>query len=469
MLVGHSLVYALARGVPGIVNFLAIAVYTRLLVPDEYGAYSLALASVALADSFLFHWLRLGLLRFLPADGPSRSGFLASVRTVFLLASAGLLVLVLLLSPLLGRWLPPGLLLASVFLLVTQGFFELNLEVVRSGLTPARYGLLATVRSVLSLGFGALLAWLGYGAAGLVGGIALGMLLSLLLLAQWRNWPRAADWRPDAAVTRRLFHYGLPLAVTFALGFIVSTSDRFLLGWFLGTDATGLYAVGYDLSQFTVMMVLSIVNLASYPLIVRAMEETGAAAARQHMSLTLLLLLGVGLPVTLVLVLLPGPIAGIVAGPDFRATAAAVIPWIAVSVLLSGIKAFYVDVGFQLGERTAMQAWVMLLAAVLNVGLNVWLIPVHGLYGAIWSTLVVYVVALLSSLWLVRSTFPLPRLHPDVWRVLAANAVLALVVILLPDPASLTRFLLTLLATGAAYGLSLLLLVPRLRSWRTGL
>jgi hypothetical protein len=34
MLLRHSLLYALGRGLPGIVNFLAIAVYTRLLAPE---------------------------------------------------------------------------------------------------------------------------------------------------------------------------------------------------------------------------------------------------------------------------------------------------------------------------------------------------------------------------------------------------------------------------------------------------
>ena len=40
-LLRHSFIYLFARGVPGVINFLAIAVYTRLLPPEEYGQYAL--------------------------------------------------------------------------------------------------------------------------------------------------------------------------------------------------------------------------------------------------------------------------------------------------------------------------------------------------------------------------------------------------------------------------------------------
>ena len=37
MLVRHSAIYVVARGGPGLINFLAIALYTRLLTPEQYG------------------------------------------------------------------------------------------------------------------------------------------------------------------------------------------------------------------------------------------------------------------------------------------------------------------------------------------------------------------------------------------------------------------------------------------------
>ena len=63
----HSVFYLLARGLPGLVNLAAIAVYTRLLAADEYGRYALVIAGVGFANKLMFEWLRLACVRFLPA------------------------------------------------------------------------------------------------------------------------------------------------------------------------------------------------------------------------------------------------------------------------------------------------------------------------------------------------------------------------------------------------------------------
>jgi len=74
-LLRHSAIYLIARGVPGAINFLAIAIYTRLLSPQEYGQYVLVFSAVTLINIVLYDWLKLSLLRFV-------SGQSADVRCV---------------------------------------------------------------------------------------------------------------------------------------------------------------------------------------------------------------------------------------------------------------------------------------------------------------------------------------------------------------------------------------------------
>src|SRR5687768_1010555 len=63
----HAAIYLVARGVPGVVAFLAIPLFTRLLDPAAYGRYALVIATVATLNALLFQWLRLSLSRYLPA------------------------------------------------------------------------------------------------------------------------------------------------------------------------------------------------------------------------------------------------------------------------------------------------------------------------------------------------------------------------------------------------------------------
>ena len=80
----HSVFYLLARGLPGLVNLAAIAVYTRLLTADEYGRYALVIAGVAFANKLMFEWLRLAFVRFLPAHKDQSQIFSATIAAGFL-------------------------------------------------------------------------------------------------------------------------------------------------------------------------------------------------------------------------------------------------------------------------------------------------------------------------------------------------------------------------------------------------
>src|SRR5690554_8195716 len=98
MLLRHGFQYLLARGLPGVLNFLAIAVYTRLLNPEEYGAYTLTIATVSAADALLLHWLRLALLRFLPKAQAGDTATPATILRIYAILSVGVSVLAIALS-----------------------------------------------------------------------------------------------------------------------------------------------------------------------------------------------------------------------------------------------------------------------------------------------------------------------------------------------------------------------------------
>jgi O-antigen/teichoic acid export membrane protein len=429
MLLHHSAVYLVARGVPGIVSFVALAVFTRLLTPEEYGRYALVIAGVGLVDVLLLQWLRLGLLRFLPAEGIPRDRMLAtivaaSVRVALIASIVGVLAIVVFLPDPALR----GLALFGVVLVWLQAFFELNQEYVRTELSPARYGAFAAARSLLALGVGASLVLLGWGAAGPVVGLAVAFALPILLLGGYRPWVQVSLRDRDPALARSLLAYGAPLALTAALGFVVSSSDRFLLAGLVGTAEAGRYAVGYDFAQFTLGMLMTVVNLAAYPIAVRALEEHGVEAAREQLRRNAQLLLAVSAPAAAGMAVLAANVTGVLLGEAFRDAAAGIVPWIALAALVAGAKSFYVDLGFQLGRRTVGQVWVMAGAAVVNLSLNLWWIPRWGLMGAVYATVVAYLVALVAGWWLARRVFPLPAPPLAAVRVLAATAVMVLAV-----------------------------------------
>ncbi len=155
-----------------------------------------------------------------------------------------------------------------------------------------------------------------------------------------------------------LLRYGLPLAGTLILSYIVSVSDRFLIAWLLDEAQAGIYAAGYDLANQPVILLMSIVNLAAYPLIVQVWEHEGVESAQAYLVRNLRLLLVVGVPATVGLAMLARPFGELVLGASFH-SASAVIPLIALGTLLDGLRVYHTDLAFHLGQRTTRQLQII--------------------------------------------------------------------------------------------------------------
>jgi O-antigen/teichoic acid export membrane protein len=424
MMLRHGLAYALARGLPALVNFAAIAVYTRLLEPTDYGRYAVVVATIGMAHMLAFLWLQLSLGRFFAAYRDTPERFLSSVLAgfvivVLLLAALTLPALVWLDDPAVRR-----LLLLAVLLLCVEAFSEIHLRLANARLEPVTYGRIAMVRAVVALAAGSGLVLAGLGAEGVLGGLLVGYAAASLrpTLYAFRGCrPRHVD----PAVLRRLLLYGAPLVLTIAFDYVLFAADRLLIARLVGVDAAGVYAVGHDLTNFTLGTILVIVNLAAYPIAVRAFEEGGLAQAAPKLRQNALLLWGLGLPAACGMALLAPNITGVVAGAAFRESAATVMPIIALAVLVQKTRTFYFDMAFQLTGRVGIQAIVSAAAAVVNLALNLVLIPAHGIAGAAWATVAASALALTLSIALGRRRLALPLPWADLGRLGVATLAMA--------------------------------------------
>ena len=226
MLAKHSLLYVFARGLPGLINFAIIVVYTRLLTPDQYGQYAIVIALVGLLNMMFFEWLHLGLLRYLPSKIASKPVFLSTVLTVFIVIATACVFVGLVWYGVSSGMSKRHLIIPSLILLLCTGLFNLNLQLKSAQLLPIHYGKLAAGKSVFSLLIGSVLVYYGFAAEGALYSLSIGMVASLLIWA-------GHDWRGlhsklfDKTLMRKLVVYGLPLSVNLAMAEIISSSDRF--------------------------------------------------------------------------------------------------------------------------------------------------------------------------------------------------------------------------------------------------
>jgi peptidoglycan biosynthesis protein MviN/MurJ (putative lipid II flippase) len=96
-----------------------------------------------------------------------------------------------------------------------------------------------------------------------------------------------------------------------------------------------------------------------------------------------------------------------------------------VGALLSQLRAFYLNLAFQLARYTVGQMWISVATVVLNVTLNLWWIPAAGIKGAAYSTVVSYAFSALLTGILGRGAFRLPAPDRNTVKVTLATLVMA--------------------------------------------
>lgn len=461
MLLRHSFYYVLARGIPGLVNFAALALYTRLMAPDEFGRYSLVIAAIGLLDVMVFQWLRLVLARFIPKYQDKPQFVQESVLALYFFLAAVLLFVGACAALM---WRDPvirGLFIVGIPLTLAQSWFQMDLMLSSAQLQPRRYGHLMWSKALLALAGGASLVWLGFGAQGPLLGLLFGIVVAWLTFGQ-AAWRAVRPRWPSRTLLHEYVSYGLPLVVTFALGWVIASSDRIIIAWLLDPASAGVYAVGYDLPQQTLGLVLTIINTAAHPLVTRLLESEGLQAARIQMRRNGELIFAFSLSGGVALIALGPQLVAVFIGASFREGALTVLPWVAASAVVAGLKAFHFDIAFHLMHKSRWLVLTSGIAALANVVLNFLLIPSHGIVGAAWATLGSFGLACVASAFLGSRVFPMPDVFPIFIKGVlpAASMYAGIAAVLMLDVGALVAILLGgsvggVLSIGAAFLLDL--------------
>lgn len=452
--------YLPANIVQGVVGFLTIVLFTRLLAPAEFGLYALAFSVVTLAHVAVFSWLEAAMARFWAAEsaGDGLRGHFASLYRVAFALSGGFLAIAAL-----ALWLWPGdplfriALAAGLAGVPARCLVKLGQERYRAAgeVGKAAWLDMATTAGGLATGVG--FALLGAGGAAPLLGLGLAPLLALpfVLPGELRE---ARGGRVEPARVRSYAVYGYPIAASLALTVVLASTDRFLLAAFMDEAAVGAYHAGYSIANRTLDVLFLWLGSAGQPALVMALERGGPdrlrTAAREQFSTFLL----IGLPAAAGVALVARPLAEVLIGEELRVAAASVTPWIALSALLYGLTAYYFGQAFTLGRRTKRLLAAMAIPATVNIALNLVLVPRFGLLGAAWATAASFALGLAATLLMGRRVVALPVAWDSLARCAVATAAMAAVVFALPPIGGLAELILDATTGAVVYAAAALTL-----------
>jgi len=388
-------VYAIGGALPRAISLLTVPIYTRVVMPAQYGAFSL-LVTIAGGVTVLFS---LGMesvfMRVyfqLDTDKARQSDF---VNTVWigliafpLIAGTTVGLIAWPLIPHAARFTGFELLLAFVGAAVNVGANIVPLSVLRAEQRLRAFLTFSTIATLsiagLSLLFVAGFRW------GVLGWLVATILAYLVtLVTGLRIVPFRRPSRIDLDHVRQLVRLGVPLVPHMAAQWALQVADRIVIAGIVSASALGVYSLASNIGLPVLMLVQS-VNYAFMPTYARAGARR---ASRSELERTVVMHATIVAFIAMACALLAPPFISVLAGSSYGA-AGPLVPWIALGYAFFGLYCIPMN-GLTLGAgQTKFVPVCSLLGAGANIGLLYLFVPSGGIRAAAIAAALAYAVLL---------------------------------------------------------------------------
>jgi len=409
-LVKNSGIYAISSLAAPLVTLLLAPFLTHTLSRTDYGALAVLNTVVALVTGVTELGLSAAFTRMYSADCKTRREQLDVLSTLVLLlllilipiTTIGVIAAPWLSAQVLGSTAYSGAVLAATMLVLTE-----NLTV--PGLVWLRVESRATLFSIISI---ANLLITAGATIELVGGLHMGVVGSLIAnglgdaiiivctlpIIFWR-----AGFHLRFALVASMLAFGVPNVMNLISGWVLQVSDRYLLGHLASLSLAAGYSVAYSLGGVLSSAIIAPFSLAWWTLMYSIAKREDA---KQVFKLIFRGFSFVLLFATLGMSLFGSSVFDLLFPASYHAQAS-IIPIIALSVMFNGIF-IVVNLGTSLRRKTWLSSLYYICSALINVGLNIVLIPILGTMGAALATLVAYIALVLIAYFFNRRIYPVP-------------------------------------------------------------
>ena len=423
----HSLIYGIGGLVSRIVAVLLLPLYTHYLTPADYAKIETLIALTTVLGIVLRAGISSAIFRFYfdaEGDVARRTVLRTSFWFTMGAGTLGLLLLLVFAKPvsdfLFGTTNAANLVRAAGVALWASVNYEQLTSLFRVEERSVAFVCASLANVFITIGLTlVLVVSLDKGAIGVIVGNFSGTLIVYFALLGFRREQLGLQF--DRGLLREMNRFGIPLVPTALFLWITNFSDRFFLVKLSDVSEAGLYSVGVRVASAMVLL-LTAFRMA-WPAFAYSIRDEDEAKRTYAYVLTYLTVVTAW--VALALTLFAPWLVDLLATPRFAESYRVVGPLSFAAVAFAA----YIVVAIGVGRiRRTQFNWVVTgAAAIVNVALNLALIPPYGMIGAAIATVAAYVTMAVGMAWWSQRIYPVPYQ----WRrvVTAAAAAVGLAVL----------------------------------------
>ncbi|HCF37571.1 MAG TPA: hypothetical protein DER56_00610 [Thermosipho africanus] len=397
------------------ISFFLLPIFTRVLDKVSYGKIDFFSTTVSLLTIFLSFEIAAAVFRFAAESNLEKN---KKILTSAYMVVFFLVIFLLLLSSLLEK-INSFFLQIKYYLVFSIAFSILsaiNKNYLRAKERMLVYATSDIINTLSFATFGILfVAVYKKDVIGYIQAYLLAQLITNIYLITAGKLYREISFKYASKSTlKEMIKYSLPFVPNDLSWWIMNVSDRYLLIYFLGFAASGLYAVSYKF-----MALLSVLNGIFYQAwqisAVKQYDKDDRdkfySTVFNYLSLSLIMIL-------LLFSMVMKPFVSIMVGNEFE-KAWIFLPFLMLGALFSSFSSFY-GVGYIASKESKGAFTTSIYGALTNIGINIAFIPMIGVQAAAISTMAAFLVMWLLRLSQTRRYFKL-KVN---WKVLNINILL---------------------------------------------
>jgi O-antigen/teichoic acid export membrane protein len=399
-LIHQVVVYLPGILLPAFVGIAYISVFTKMLNAFQYGQYSLTLNLALLISVLASQWMKQAINRYLPTI-PNQDGRIELKKTIIIgleaigFAIVGLGIIGYLFGDLFlpAQWQP--FFLAAGFLILILCIYDPLLAVLQADMCAEKYTYYAIANSVLKLVFSLLIILLIIKhSVALLWGTLISTAVLIPFLFRSLQFPyqalllRKRDLKTVFNRLKQFARYGFPMSVWFITVSLLNTGSLYIIQWFRGATEVGIYSANNNLIQGTMTLLSTPVLLAAHPFLMKSWGVGDKLQTGKWLNIISEWFITTGALLVSFTLLFSKDLASWFLGAEYR-QGHIIMPIVIAGSVVWGLGN-YTHKPLEFAEKTKTIMLIGIIAAALNLTLNILFVPEFGYIAAAYITVVCY-------------------------------------------------------------------------------
>ena len=390
------LIIGIANALVALSGIILLPLITKTLGAHDYGIWAQVQVTINLALGFVGLGLPYAMTRFLPAKTNREEIQEEFYSVLCLVFFATLLVSVVLIAAagfIAGVFFDGAVDIVRItgLIIMVWSLDTVFVTLFRAFRQMKRYALFIIVNTYVQIGLIAYLVLNGHGILSIVLAV-LAIRVIILLVLFFLIKSQIGIKRPHFHRIREYLSFGLPTVPSLVSAWVVASSDRYVIGYFLGAASVGIYSAGYNMGSIAFMLA-GVLSVVLSPALSKLYDEGRMEEVKTHLRYSLKYLLAVTIPFVFGAAVLAEPVLRIFSTARIAGEGYLVVPLVALSALFLCIQIVVVHI-LVLVKKMRIHAAIWGVSALVNLLLNMAVVPRLGIFGAAITTLIAYALAL---------------------------------------------------------------------------